>query len=473
MEDFMVILCCAVAVIFAIIVAIELVEENGDWEDNNQTEILLFLCHCMGQVLRARAARVGRRRHENRSCWAYPRPQTYMERLLLGSYSDRMFKSRLRLSRETFEFLTARIAPQLQRSNTNYRKAISIEKRVCVALHRLASGSNLQVIADLYGISTSAAQKIVIDFSDAMLSSGLHDLYIKWPSLERMQSLAREFEAIQGIPYVIGAVDGSHIPIIAPRAHHEDYFNRKGFHSIILQMTVASNCAIWDYDIGWAGSLHDWNVFQRSELGQRCEAGALGNYCLLGDCAYPARFWMLAPFKGSKDGLLPERYHWNYIQSSSRMPVERAFGMLKARFRILLKRCDMLLQNVPKMVRACLVLHNMCIVHADAFDEGWVREAQVELQRAQMEVAATSRDAVICSGLNEALAEHTYTLESEPSLAVDRVQDAGIAPLDPAHVSGAHRRDNISRVMFTEKQRKCARMVFGDEDSADESFESD
>ncbi|MCO5595738.1 hypothetical protein L7F22_049785 [Adiantum nelumboides] len=110
------------------------------------------------------------------------------------------------------------------------------------------------------------------------------------------------------------------------------------------------------------------------------------------------------------------------------MPVDRAFGMLKARFRILLKRCDMLLQNVPKMVRACLVLHSMCIIHANAFDEGWVREAQVELQRAQMEVAATSRDAVICSGLNEALAELTYTLESEPSLAVDRVQNASIAP---------------------------------------------
>ncbi|MCO5606982.1 hypothetical protein L7F22_061173 [Adiantum nelumboides] len=196
-----------------------------------------------------------------------------MERLLLRSYFDRMFKSRLRLSREMFELLTARIAPQLQRSNTNYCKAISIEKRVCVALHRFASGLNLQVIADLYEISTSSAQKIVIDFSDAMLSSGLHDLYIKWPTPERIQSLASGFEAIQGILYVIGAVDGSHIPIIAPRAHHEDYFNRKGFHSIILQMTVTSNCVIWDYDIGWARSLHDWNVFQRSELGQRlvCE----------------------------------------------------------------------------------------------------------------------------------------------------------------------------------------------------------
>ncbi|MCO5612233.1 hypothetical protein L7F22_066497 [Adiantum nelumboides] len=238
-------------------------------------------------------------------------------------------------------------------------------------------------------------------------------------------------------------------------------------------MTIASNCAIWDYDIGWTGSLHDWNVFQRSELGQRCEAGVLGSYCLLGDCAYPAQFWMLAPFKGSKDGLSPKRYYWNYIQSSLRMPVEHAFGMLKARFRILLKRCDMLLQDVPKMVCACLVLHNMCIVHGDAFDEGWLREAQVELQQAQMEVVATFKDGINCSGLTKALAEVTHTIESEPSLAEERAQDAGIAPLDPTHVSGAHRRDNISRVMFNEKQRKCARMVFGDKDSTDESFDSD
>ncbi|MCO5568173.1 hypothetical protein L7F22_021869 [Adiantum nelumboides] len=46
-----------------------------------------------------------------------------------------------------------------------------------------------------------------------------------------------------------------------------------------------------------------------------------------------------------------------------------------------------------------------------------------------------SRDAIICSGLNEALAEVTHTLKSDPSLAVERAQDASIAPLDLAHVS--------------------------------------
>ena len=71
-----------------------------------------------------------------------------------------------------------------------------------------------------------------------------------------------------------------------------------------------------------------------------------------------------------------EEYHWNYVQSSTRMCVERAFGMLKGRWRILLKRIDVHLKNVPNLVAACLVLHNMCIIFCDQFwKDEWMREA--------------------------------------------------------------------------------------------------
>lgn len=53
----------------------------------------------------------------------------------------------------------------------------------------------------------------------------------------------------------------------------------------------------------------------------------------------------------------------SFIQSSTRMPVERACGMLKARFCILLKRCDMDLQYVPDLGAACLVLPKICYLY--------------------------------------------------------------------------------------------------------------
>ena len=57
-----------------------------------------------------------------------------------------------------------------------------------------------------------------------------------------------------------------------------------------------------------------------------------------GRCGLPCRLWMLAPFKGHKDGLTREEYHWNCVQSSTRMCIVWAFGMLKGRWRILLKK---------------------------------------------------------------------------------------------------------------------------------------
>ena len=44
-----------------------------------------------------------------------------------------------------------------------------------------------------------------------------------------------EFEGNAGFPQVIGVVNGYHIPIVCPKDDPEDYHNRKGFYSFILQ----------------------------------------------------------------------------------------------------------------------------------------------------------------------------------------------------------------------------------------------
>ncbi|XP_018376266.1 PREDICTED: putative nuclease HARBI1 [Trachymyrmex cornetzi] len=41
-----------------------------------------------------------------------------------------------------------------------------------------------------------------------------------------------------GFPGVVGAIDGVHIQCKAPPGNANDYYNRKGFHSIILQDIV-------------------------------------------------------------------------------------------------------------------------------------------------------------------------------------------------------------------------------------------
>ena len=54
--------------------------------------------------------------------------------------------------------------------------------------------------------------------------------------------------------------------------------------------------------------------------------------------------------------------------------MEIAFGRLKARWRRLSKQIDIHIDNVPYVIAACCVLHNMCEIHHDRFNREWLRE---------------------------------------------------------------------------------------------------
>jgi len=80
-------------------------------------------------------------------------------------------------------------------------------------------------------------------------------------------------------------------------------------------------------------------------------------YLLVGDSAYPMLPWLMK---------------YNYRVSRGRIVVENAFGRLKGRWRRLMKRNDMLVENVPTIIAAACVLHKICEVHNEMFDDSWL-----------------------------------------------------------------------------------------------------
>ena len=54
----------------------------------------------------------------------------------------------------------------------------------------------------------------------------------------------------------------------------------------------------WDYEFGWAESLHDWNIFQVIRIGHECIKDKFQPYKLIENAAFPVRPWMYCPFKG-------------------------------------------------------------------------------------------------------------------------------------------------------------------------------
>lgn len=53
------------------------------------------------------------------------------------------------------------------------------------------------------------------------------------PDNDECQQIA-SFEKKTNIPELIGAIDGSHIPILPPSDGYRNYINRKGWPSVIL-----------------------------------------------------------------------------------------------------------------------------------------------------------------------------------------------------------------------------------------------
>lgn len=171
-----------------------------------------------------------------RTVWVRQRTTAVWDEMWLTLEADR-WREHFRVNRDTFLFLVNRLTPTLQRNNTRLRQAVSVEKRIAIALWRMATNVEFRTISSLFGVGRSSACKITHDVALA-IKLELGNEFIQFPAGEQLQNVVNGFEERWGFPQVGGAIDGTHIPITAPQEFPNDYFNRKGHHSIVLQAVV-------------------------------------------------------------------------------------------------------------------------------------------------------------------------------------------------------------------------------------------
>ncbi|CAF4435731.1 unnamed protein product [Didymodactylos carnosus] len=114
------------------------------------------------------------------------------------------------------------------------RKAVLIEKRVVVALYTLSSTAEFRTIANLFGIDKSTVLELLYDFVN-VINDVILPQAIQYPtSLTGTTEMINGFWQNWNYPQCIGVVDGCHIPIYPPSEYASDYYNYKGWSSIIL-----------------------------------------------------------------------------------------------------------------------------------------------------------------------------------------------------------------------------------------------
>ena len=320
-----------------------------------------------------------RQRRAHRQVWVYPRPQRWFEEMYNNRLLRAPWKDHFRVTREKFDFICQLVERDLQKEDKRLRKAIPVHKRVAIALWRYGCGNSYRTTGITFGIGKSTVIKICDEFTRALIQK--KDDFIKFPSDEEELNLAiRKMKSIAGLPNVVGALDGSHVEIKAPTSSHEDYFNRKQKCSINLQGTVDGTGMFIDVITGWPGSMHDARVLRLSSLYRKATndeiltepekviEGVPVRPLILGDSASPLLPWLIGPYPQSAT-MTRDQSRFNKAMNKSRVVVDRAFGKLKGRWRCLLKVLEESTRKVPHTVLACCILHNICAIRSDEFDD--------------------------------------------------------------------------------------------------------
>ena len=173
------------------------------------------------------------------------RSDVWWNNVVLRTFTKQDWVENFRMSKETFLYICNKLSPALTRSDTMFRKCVSVQQRVAVTLWCLATPTEYRTIAHLFGIARSTVCKMVHETCRSIVEVLLKD-YIKFPSGDQLDQVVDEFKGKWGVPQCFGAIDGSHVPISPPSNLHTDYYNRKGWYSMLIQGLVdASGCVYW------------------------------------------------------------------------------------------------------------------------------------------------------------------------------------------------------------------------------------
>ena len=241
---------------------------------------------------------------------------------------------------------------------------------MCFFVQILAHGGSYESIAIRYGMSKAIVSKIIPETCDAIWAA-LKPIVMPAPTKDKWKNISEQFARKYQFPNCLGAIDGKHIQIRAPKNSGSLFFNYKKTFSIVLLAAVDANCKFVVVDVGAYGRSSDGRILAQSQFGAELLTGQLDlpeDQILPGqsqpvppvfvaDEAFPLKCNLLRPFPGSSLDNQARRV-FNYRLSRARHTVEMAFGIMVSRFKVLYSRMNLSPDRADRIVKACTVLHN-------------------------------------------------------------------------------------------------------------------
>ncbi|XP_074850065.1 uncharacterized protein LOC142012915 [Carettochelys insculpta] len=134
------------------------------------------------------------------------------------------------MSRQTFMELCQWLTPALRHQDTAMRRALPVEKRVGIAVWKLATPDSYRSVGQQFGVGKATVGAVLMEVVRAINVMLLHRLV----RLGDPDATITGFATL-GFPSCFGALDGTHIPIRTPHHSGGRFINSKGYHSVVLQ----------------------------------------------------------------------------------------------------------------------------------------------------------------------------------------------------------------------------------------------
>ena len=287
---------------------------------------------------------------------------------------DAFFRRRFRMGRPLFLRIVNGVEQYdpyfVQTTDAIGNLGLSSLQKVTAAFRILTYGTPVDSVDEYVRIGESTAIESLRRFVQAVIAV-FGDEYLRPPNNNDIARLLAIGEQ-RGFPGMLGSIDCMHWKWKnCPTAWQGMYTGHCHEPTIILEAVASQDLWIWHAFFGLPGSLNDINVLERSPVFATLTEGrappinyringhdyTMGYY--LADDIYPnwSTFVKTIP---CPQGL--KRKHYAAAQESIRKDVERAFGVLQARFAIVrgpARFWDE--ETLAYIMKACIIMHNMII----------------------------------------------------------------------------------------------------------------
>jgi hypothetical protein len=279
---------------------------------------------------------------------------------LSSSMTDRFFRRMYRMPRNVFYKLLEKLEESVKRST---RPALAAKLSMC--LRWLAGGSYIDsAVFHRVGVSSFFAS---CDDVLTLINESLHITFIpadKENNGKQSRAFGRGISPLSGR---VGAIDGHAVRIAEPRGievpNPSSYYNRKGFFAIVVQSMCDASYRFSFISAIASGSIHDNVAFRMSALYDILKAGDLApGYWIAGDDAYVCAESLLTPQPGRN--LSEAKDCFNHWQSSARILIEQAFGILVSRWGVLWRPLR------TSVAKSTLIIVTLAKLHNFIIDEG-------------------------------------------------------------------------------------------------------